>query len=268
MLKVVKYKAEEISYQDTGKGTTVVLLHGFCLDNSIWQPVIKDLAKQYRIIAPDLPGYGVSKQFKNKISLALYTDLIHEILQTANIALCVMIGHSMGGYVALDFAKKYPKKLAGLGLFHSNIYADAGDRVINRNKAIEFIKKHGSKHFIHELIPILFHEEYKNQHPEIIDQYIQKALMYKEDVIIQSLETMRDRASNEEFIKTLKIPLHNIIGKYDTTYSMENALQQSYLATITQLEIMETGHMGMLEDALNSTKSISEFISLCEISIN
>src|SRR6478672_7646514 len=105
-------------YRMAGDGEPVVLIHGFAEDGTIWDGLISDLSKNYKVIVPDLAGSGKSTGSDN-VSMEILAEHINMILEKENIDSCFMIGHSMGGYITLAFAEKYAHKLKGLGLFHS-----------------------------------------------------------------------------------------------------------------------------------------------------
>src|ERR1044072_7106334 len=137
-------------YRIVGKGEPVILVHGFAEDGSIWDGLADELGKEYAVIIPDLAGSGRSTGSMEQVSMDSMAEQINMILEKEKIASCIMIGHSMGGYITLAFAEKFPEKLKGLGLFHSTAFADSDEKKAARNKNVEFIKKNGSAKFIEQ----------------------------------------------------------------------------------------------------------------------
>ncbi|HTG56780.1 MAG TPA: alpha/beta fold hydrolase, partial [Niabella sp.] len=125
--KSITIEGKLISYLAGGEGNAVVLLHGFGVDSSAWVEQINYLQKSYRVIAPDLPGIGVSELTSN-VSMEGVAAIVKEILEAEEIEQAAVIGHSLGGYIALAFAEKYPELLSGLGLFHSTAIADNDEK--------------------------------------------------------------------------------------------------------------------------------------------
>ncbi len=124
-----KYQSAGIYYQKEGSGTAVVLLHGFAENSDVWKYQVAFLKEQYMMIVPDLPGSGQSDTLTPPtesagILMQDYADCIYALLQHENIEKCIMLGHSMGGYITLAFAEKYPGCLLGFGLVHSTAFAD------------------------------------------------------------------------------------------------------------------------------------------------
>ncbi len=260
MLKDVKYKGVICQYEDIGEGMPVILLHGFCLDNSIWDEVKGQLSKSCRLMLPDLPGFGNSFSDKKDFTIDWYVDMLKELLEYNEIEHCVLLGHSLGGYIALAFAERYPGKLLGFGLINSTAQSDTEERAIDRTKAIKFIKKHGSKGYINELIPKIFSKSYQSSHSKTVEKYKLRALKYEDETITSLLASMKDRPDKSEIIKASKMPLTLIAGKYDETYTLESTLSQASLADMTHFNLLNSGHMSMIESPSDFICSINKFI--------
>jgi pimeloyl-ACP methyl ester carboxylesterase len=161
MIKSIQYKAAKIHYRVLGAGSPVLLLHGFGEDSRIWEGTIADLSKQFLLIVPDLPGSGPSQLMQGEISMESMAEAVLEILKNEIPDLSaapvnrkpVLIGHSMGGYITLAFAEKYPQLLKAFGLFHSTAFADSEEKKQVRQKSIAFIRQHGAAKFIEQSTP-------------------------------------------------------------------------------------------------------------------
>ena len=132
----------------------LVFLHGFCEDSSIWKHL--DLS-MYNVQFLDLPGFGTSKDipFSDLSSMA---DFVFERINSLQLKEVFLIGHSMGGYVILELMKLNPDFVKGIGLVHSHPFEDDFERIKNRQKAIDFIKKNDSSLFLKHFYPSLFWE--------------------------------------------------------------------------------------------------------------
>src|SRR5664279_3334509 len=109
-------------------------------------------------------------------------------MEFENIPELVLIGHSMGGYIALAFAEKYPEKINALGLFHSSSYADSAEKKEAREKNIRFILKNGSAPFIEQSIPGLYSDSFKRDNPEEIQIQVERYANFNPDSLVQYLE--------------------------------------------------------------------------------
>ncbi len=195
-MKQVSFQNKKIFYRVEGKGKPILLLHGFGEDGSVWNYQAEKLSEKFLVIIPDIPGSGASEMLEGKISLSGYADAINAIV---NVEIkkkkhaFTIIGHSMGGYIALAFAEKYPESLNAIGLFHSSSYADDAQKKDMRNKGIDFIKKNGAKPFLKNTAPNLFSEETKKKKPHLIEKLIDLSKNFTPDPLIQYYEALIDR---------------------------------------------------------------------------
>ena len=122
-MKQIQFKNTQISFSDTGKGTVIVLLHGFLENKKMWDFYISEFAKKNRVIAIDLLGHGESECLGYVHSMEDHADAVQAVLSDLRIRKAIFIGHSMGGYVALAFAELYPDNTKGLVLLNSTARA-------------------------------------------------------------------------------------------------------------------------------------------------
>ena len=260
--RFINYYQHKIAYSIKGSGTPLVLIHGFGEDSRIWEDFLPTF-KDFKVVTIDLPGSGDSEVMEN-MSIARMAKVIHAVLKAEEIAKCIMIGHSMGGYVTIAFAKLYPSKLLGFGLFHSHPYADSAEKKAGRKKGIDFIKNNGVKPFFRGLTPQLFAPEFVKTNKPIIDKTIDRANQLPEKGIIAQLKAMRNRPDNTSVLKNAQVPVLFIIGKKDRAVPEESSLNQTFLPDIADIHILpEVGHMGMLEAKEKTRKIINDFILFC-----
>lgn len=258
--KTISYKNSSLSYRVTGKGNTVVLLHGFAEDSRIWDEIIQHLSSGYQLIIPDIPGSGLSAlPDGNDTDIAGYADAIAAVLEKEGIDQCTMIGHSMGGYITLAFAKKYPEKIQAIGLFHSSAYTDDEAKKETRKKAIRVIEEKGAMAFLKTSIPGLFANPEKSKAD--IDTLLQRAESFTAAALIQYYEAMIVRPDTTAVLKNLQAPVLFILGEHDKAVPFEHGLQQSYLPAISHINILRnSAHMGMLEEKEKSFAILADFL--------
>ncbi len=238
----------------------LIFLHGFCEDSNIWDDFLADFS-DYFIVCIDLPGFGKSDLQQN-CSIADMAFIVNAVLEDLNIKSCVLIAHSMGGYVALEFAKLYPEKIIGLGLFHSHPFADSTVKIEDRKKGIEFIQKNGSIHFVKKLIPNLFASRFGSNSSLIITELIHKASQYPQAGLINALEAMIKRVDNQAILKEATFSVLFIVGAEDTTFPKENSFNQLTLPNISDIHILDgVGHMGMFEAKATCVSIIKNFVA-------
>ena len=247
----------ELFFQERGKGFPLILLHGFCETNHLWDSFATKLSSDFRVITPDLPGFGNSPLPEKSFSIAnIASSLIHWLHQL-NVEKCIVIGHSLGGYVTLEMIAEEPTLFSGFGLFHSTAFADTEEKRQNRNKVIEFVRKNGVHPFIDTFVPGLFCQK---KHPAIEEVYKMASNTKKKTLIAYSL-AMRDRPDNTPILKGYGGPCLLIAGKQDVIIPYTTIEQQSRLNQNIRLHILEnSGHMGMFEEAAAAYKAVQNFV--------
>jgi pimeloyl-ACP methyl ester carboxylesterase len=255
----ITYKTKNIFYRKYGSGKPVMLVHGFGEDGTIWNNQIAALQNHYLLLVPDLPGSGKSEMLtENNIAITDYAEVLYTILAEEKITQCSMLGHSMGGYIALAFAEKYPNLLNSLGLVHSSSYADTELKIATRKKAIEFIQANGSQAFLKTSTPNLFWDKEKNK--EAIDILIAEGENISQAALVQYYNAMITRKDTTEVLKTFSKPILFIIGQYDQAVPFADSMQQTYAPSYAYIHILrKSAHMGMLEEKDKTNKIISSF---------
>lgn len=257
-MKQVVFKNKKIFYSTEGNGKPVMLLHGFAEDRNIWNYQLRKLSKKFYVIVPDLPGSGTSEMSGGEMSIEDYAEAVKTIVDVEIICkqndtdaqnLFTLIGHSMGGYITLAFAEKYPELLNAFGLFHSTAFADDYAKKEARRKGIEFIKNNGASAFLKSTTPNLFSEKTKKENPGLVEKLIDRYKEFSSDSLIQYYQAMIQRPDRTSVLKSFQRPIHFIIGKQDTAVTLQSSLKQCYLPSISHIHILQnSGHMGMWEE--------------------
>jgi pimeloyl-ACP methyl ester carboxylesterase len=253
-----------LEYNDTGNGFPLVLLHGFCESRELWKYCEKELAIHFRVIAPDLPGFGESRLEDPEASMEYFADKVKELLDSLKISQCVMVGHSLGGYITLAFAERYESCLKGFGLFHSTAFADSEERKENRNKTITFIEKHGVPAFAQSFVAPLFSLRNRELLRTEIQDLIRIAASSSEHGVIETTKAMRDREDRTSVLKNSTVPVLFVAGKRDGTIPLEKSLEQCHLAKHSIVHFLsEAGHMGMIENKAEAIKILRNYTNFC-----
>lgn len=253
-----------IFYNDTGEGFPVVFLHGFCETSDIWSGIQSQLSKKFRVITIDLPGFGGSPLLESNFDLEDVAKEIKSFLDSISLTNYVMIGHSLGGYIALAFAKLYYDQLSGIGLFHSSVFEDEEEKKENRTRLIKFIEANGVRTFIKTFIPSLFYKENVNALGDIIRILKKSAEKTQAESVIKYARAMRDRTGSIEFISKFKKPVMFIVGEEDPSLPLTKSLEQITMPENSHvLKLAKTGHMGMFEKPDETTNFIEGFLHFC-----
>lgn len=257
-METLLYKNTQISYTDSGNGTTVVLLHGFLENKTMWDIYVDELSTKNRIITIDLLGHGQTESLGYVQTMEENADMVHEVLSKLKIQKAIFVGHSMGGYVALAFAELYPEKVEGLVLLNSTSKEDSPERKKNRDRAILAVKK-DYETFIRLSISNLFSEENREKLTKKIEAVKVQALKTPLQGIIASLEGMKIRKDREFLLHTTTFPKLLIVGKKDPVLNYEENLEQ-IKNTDVQLVTFPDGHMSSIENREELLIVLADFI--------
>lgn len=272
MQKNLVYHQKNIAYRIIGNGQPVVLVHGFGEDSKIWDKQIDFLATTCQLIVPDLPGSGKSELVTEKdlsrtsnepISIIDYADMINALLVSENINICIMLGHSMGGYITLAFAEKYAGKLMKFGLVHSSALADTDEKKATRLKGIELMDTYGAAPFLKNTIPNLFSSNFKKEHLAMVSSLIDASQLFSTEACKQYYRAMMNRPDRTSVLKGNPKPILFVIGTEDVAAPLADVFPQTTLPTHSYHHILEgVGHMGMWEATVQLNQILIDFIQL------
>ncbi|TRX23949.1 alpha/beta fold hydrolase [Flavobacterium franklandianum] len=253
----ILYKNTKISYSDTGKGNTVVLLHGFLENQTMWQDLVPELSKKHRVITLDLLGHGESGCLGYVHSMEENAEVVRAVLSKLRIRKTVFVGHSMGGYVALAFAELYPAMVKGLVLQNSTSKADSEERKANRDRAIKAVKKDYTT-FIRLSIANLFSPNNRERLIDEIEKVKIEALKTPLQGVVASLEGMKIRKNREVLLHLTPYPKMLILGKKDPVLNYEDSMDQIEDTTV-KLVTFPDGHMSHIENREQLKTVLLEF---------
>ena len=240
------YKNTKITYSDTGKGSAIVLLHGFLENQKMWQELVPELRQKHRVITIDLLGHGESGCVGYIHSMEDNAEAVHSVLSKLRIRKAILVGHSMGGYVALAFAELYPAAVKGLVLLNSTSKADSEERKTNRSRAIKAVKKDYIA-FVRLSIANLFNPDNRERLVDEIAKVRAEALKTPLQGIVASLEGMKIRKDRETLLRSAAYPSMLILGKKDPVLNYEESLKQIENTDI-KIVTFPDGHMSHIEN--------------------
>lgn len=255
-----------IHYTSMGEGQPLVLVHGFPNDSSAWEQVAPVLAQQYKVFLPDLPGAGQSPLPATALSLEYMATALKDMLDRERIPQAVWIGHSMGGYTALQLAAMYPGSVKGIALVHSLASPDSEEKKENRRKAMALIRKGEAEKemFLKGMAQNLFAEAYGQAHPEVVKSIIAKGMQLPAEALTAFYQAIMDRSDKRELLRLASFPLQWIIGDEDTATPMKEALEQCYLAPVNKVSVYRScGHMSFLERPAVLNADLLAFLDYC-----
>ncbi len=241
-MKFVSVHGIDLAYTRRGTGTPLVLIHGFPLDHTSWDKVASLLESEFEIITPDLRGFGQSTTLETPYTVSDMADDLAGLLDSLEIEKTVIAGHSMGGYVALAFAKKYPQRVSGLGLISSQAVADAPDRKEGRYKTAAEVAEKGTVVVADAMTPKLS--------ADVKVQSIVRAVIEKQGKsgVIGALQAMAEREDSMSLLSLFTFPLLLVHGDSDLLIPIERAREiKAALPSAKLVELPGAGHTPMME---------------------
>jgi len=252
-----------LQYRKTGSGPVIVLLHGFPVSSLLWSRVWDNIGNHNTVIAPDLPGSGGSTGIGN-LSMELIADGVKAILDAEDISKAIIAGHSMGGYVCMEFADKYPGIVSGVAMVHSIASDDTEEKKETRRKSIALIENGGKEPFVKQMIPNLFSPKSSHLHPEWVQEQVKEGLKVPAESLAAFYNAMINRKNHTETLSKAVFPVLWVAGKDDGVIPLDKVIQQTMLASVNFVKVYEDcGHMGMIEQSERLIDDINEFSKYC-----
>lgn len=257
----LKYKGRKVWYTDSGKGTPIVLLHGYLESSEVWNGFEEKLASDFRVISVDLPGHGLSDVYGATHTMEFIATIVKELLDSMGINRVFLAGHSLGGYVTLAFLELFPEYLSGYCLFHSQPFSDSREALEKRIREITIVTA-GKKDLMYpDNIVRMFA-------PSNLEKFSGSFLRSKEiasrisgEGIIALLNGMMKRTSRVSVMEEGRVPCLWILGMMDSYIPCDIIQSKVNLpANAAVVVLKNSGHLGFVEEEGLSVKIISDFV--------
>ncbi len=253
-MDIVAVNGINLAYTRLGKGTPLMLVHGFPLDSSSWNELIPYLKDHFDLILPDLRGFGKSTTVEAPYTLSDMADDLAGLLDHLGVEKTALAGHSMGGYISLAFAKKYPQRVIGLGLVASQAAADAPEGKERRYKTAADVAEKGVGVVVEAMTPKLSADV---RVQEFVHGVIERQ---SKQAVIGALKAMAVREDSMPILSSSDFPLVLIHGDADQLIPPERAREiKSANPSARLLELKGAGHMPMMEFARQTADGLMFF---------
>jgi pimeloyl-ACP methyl ester carboxylesterase len=262
MGKSVDFSGGKVCYSVSGEGEVVLLIHGYLESAEVWGEFAEQLSRKYRVVAVDLPGNGRSSDFDAEHTMCFLADSVMAVMDDQNVSRAVVVGHSLGGYVALNIAERYPDRLSGYILFHSHPYPDTDEVKENRIREIGIVES-GKKELIYPVnIPRMFASANLERFEEAVERSKQIASAHTGRGIVAVLKGMMGRKDRSAVLASGKVPSMVILGRMDNYIDYDMITGRLIIPGHGSVITLEhSGHMGFIEEAERSVAVVDDFIS-------
>jgi pimeloyl-ACP methyl ester carboxylesterase len=244
-----------IAFERRGSGPALVLIHGYPLDHTIWDETAPLLEADFDLIIPDLRGFGQSDVMEADDSMIGFASDMAGLLTHLKIRTAALAGHSMGGYVALAFAREYPDRVAGLGLVSSQVLADPPDRKQARYATAEKVLQHGMAEVVESMTPKL------SADPRL-QEYARELISKQRPLgVYSALTAMAERLDCSDLLPTFTYPVVLIHGEADALIPPERAREvKAAIPHAHLVELAGVGHLPMLEDPQATAQALRNLL--------
>ncbi len=237
----------------------MVFLHGFLENRKMWSEVLAALPKKYRCISLDLPGHGESDNLAYVHSMEEMAEVVKALLDHLKIRRAIIVGHSLGGYVALALADAYPDMLKGMVLMNSTARADGEERKHNRDRAINLVKRN-YKSYVRNSIPMLFRPVNRKKYHRALKEIKLEALQTSPQGIVAALEGMKIRIDREVILNFAPYPILFVASKKDPVLPWAQLEEQFFHEAVEPLVLSE-GHMSHIENFPELLAGLKQFLA-------
>jgi 3-oxoadipate enol-lactonase len=241
-METIEINGVRLAFERRGNGKEMVLLHGFPLDHHLWDEIAPLLEDQFDLIIPDLRGFGGSSTVDSFHTMEDYALDIAGLLDHLDIQKAVIVGHSMGGYVALAFARLFPERVSGLGLVSSQVLADPPDRKDGRYKSAAEVADKGIASVVETMTP-------KFTSDTGLQEFARKSMERQQPAgYIGALKAMAERVDSTPLLASIDYPVVIVHGDADALIPIDRAREVKAALTHAHLvEVSGAGHIPMME---------------------
>jgi 3-oxoadipate enol-lactonase len=249
-----------LSYDDIGTGLPIVFLHAFPLDRSMWAPQVGALVRQGRCIAPDLRGFGASAAAA-PYSMDQYADDVAVLFDAVGLEPAVVVGLSMGGYIAFAFWRRHRAKVRAFVLADTRAGADTDEGREKRRRLIEVARSRGGGTVAEMQIGSMVGETTRQRRPQVVETVRAMIAAAPVDGIVGALEAMMARPDSTPTLATIDVPVLIVVGEEDTLTPPREAQSMHEQIRGSRLEVLsQAGHICNLERPAAFNHVLSEFV--------
>lgn len=249
------------SFADAGAGQAILFVHGFPLNRAIWEPQIEALAKNYRVIAPDLRGHGESSAPVGVYSMEVFAEDLQALIDDLKCGPVVLVGHSMGGYLSFACYRKFPQSVRALVLFCTRATADSDEGKIVRENLAQRAAREGPAAVAEQMLPKMLAAS-AGTRPDLVERVRQIILATSLNGLTGSLRGMAARPSSLELLPKITVPTLVVAGENDSIIPTAESVALAKAIPFAELVMIpQAGHLASLENPEAVTAALRVFLA-------
>ncbi len=258
---IININDTRLAFVDEGRGQPILFIHGFPLSRAIWQPQIEALAKNFRVIAPDLRGHGESAAPAGVYNMSTFADDLDALIEARQCGPVVLAGHSMGGYISFAFYRRYPQKVRGLALFCTRAGADSEEGKAGRENLAQRAEREGAAAVAEQMLPKMLAATTTASRPELVTHVRQIMLATSINGLAGSLRGMAARPSSLDLLSKIAVPALVIAGAGDLIIPIQEAEMMAQGIPNAPLHLISNaGHLASLENPAEVNARLRDFL--------
>lgn len=253
-----------IAYDDNGTGENVlVLVHGHPFDRSMWRPQVNAFAaSNWRVLVPDLRGYGESSVIAGETTFDVFVHDIALLLDRLNIRDVVIGGLSMGGQIVMEFCRLYPERVRGIVLAATLPQAETEEGKRNRTIMADRLLNEGMKPYVEEALSKMLAPGNLKALPAVAEHVRSMMQAAHPAGAAAALRGRAERPDYESTLAGLDVPALIVVGAEDAFTTRADAERMHSLVQHSELVWMEgVGHMPNLENELEFNAAVRRLLN-------
>jgi len=260
-MTLIRLNDIQMAYTDTGIGRPVVLIHGYPFNRSLWEEQLSALTNSYRVIVPDLRGFGESDSSDGPATMTLMAQDVARLLDHLEISQAAIGGLSMGGYVTLAFYKQFPSRVKALILADTRAQADTEEGKQNRAQQAEKALSEGMAGIADAMLPKLLTPETVSKRPEVVKRVRDMMLKTKPEGAAAALQGMAEREDQTQLLSQITVPTLIIVGSEDPLTPVADSEKMHDAIAGSRLVVLDrASHVSNVEQSEQFNKELERFL--------
>jgi 3-oxoadipate enol-lactonase len=251
----------QMAYTDAGTGRPIVLIHGYPFNRSLWSEQVTALSSSYRVIVPDLRGFGETDASAETATMNRMAQDVAQLMDHLEIPQGVIGGLSMGGYVALAFYKQFPSRVRALVLADTRAQADTEEAKQTRAQQAEKALSEGMAGIADAMLPKLLTPETVSKRPDIVKRVRDMMLRTKPEGAAAALRGMAEREDQTSSLSQISSPALILVGAEDAITPVADSEKMHQAINGSRLVVLENaGHVSNLERTDKFNEALLDFL--------
>jgi len=260
-MATARVRGIKVAYDDEGSGTPLLLLHGFPFDRSMWREQARALGDVCRVIAPDLRGMGETPLGGGETTMSEMAEDAAALLDELNVGGAVVGGLSMGGYVALEFVRRFPERVRALVLADTRAQGDTEDGKRTREETAQKALRDGMAPIADAMLPKLLAASTREGRPDVVERVRAMMLRTKPEGAAAALRAMAARRDQTDFLSSIDAPTLIVVGGEDSITPPADSEAMRAKVEGSRLVVVEgAGHMSNVERPEEFNRALGDFV--------